>query len=154
LDFVFSSCAISLNFWEAHLLKVLLPYIFLAALLSIGTFSYVLQKRNNPNVFRNRHLANPIERALSIYVQIMIGLTTFVVMVGFSPFRCYNQMDGSFSLIPSSDLSCFDEVWWSYSAVTVIGLLQIICCHRFFSLSSGGIAEISPTTGFSGHLEC
>jgi hypothetical protein len=47
-------------------------------------------------------------------------------MVGFAPFRCFQQMDGNYSLVPSADLNCYDSLWWSNIYTVTIGLLQII----------------------------
>eukprot|EP00475_Leptophrys_vorax_P019219 TRINITY_DN26246_c0_g3_i3.p1 TRINITY_DN26246_c0_g3~~TRINITY_DN26246_c0_g3_i3.p1 ORF type:complete len:303 (-),score=53.21 TRINITY_DN26246_c0_g3_i3:57-965(-) len=87
--------------------------------------SYHFQKRRNPRAFRNRKLPNPIERALSLYIQGLIGLSTFLISSGLAPFRCYQQSDGSFTLLQSPDLNCYDEAWLSHLWIVIAGLLEI-----------------------------
>jgi hypothetical protein len=92
----------------------------------IGLITYRWQIFRHPRIFRNRKLPNPIERAISLWTQIIIGLVTYVIMVGFAPFRCFRQQDGSFSLIPSSNLNCYDEEWFSHLFIIGLGLLHIL----------------------------
>jgi hypothetical protein len=117
---------VHLDFWQAQLFKVLLPFIVFAVMIGLANVFYRFQEFRKPGRFRNRALADPVERAVSLYVQGMIGMSTYVVMVGFAPFRCYRQVDGVYSLVPSSDLNCYDQTWFSNIFTIVAGLLEIV----------------------------
>jgi hypothetical protein len=116
---------VQFDFWQAQTLKVLLPFLTFVIMVGLAFFFYKIQEYLYPGRYRNRSLPNPIERAVSIYVQGMVGLTTYVVMVGFAPFRCFRQVDGTFSLVPSSHLNCYDEIWFSNIFIIILGLLEI-----------------------------
>jgi hypothetical protein len=46
-------------------------------------------------------------------------------MVGFAPFRCFEQQDGEFTLVPSSNLNCYDHEWFSHYFIIGLGILHI-----------------------------
>jgi hypothetical protein len=95
-------------------------------MMGLAYASLKFQEFKQPGKFRNRAVPTPVERAVSLYVQGMVGLTTYVVMVGFAPFRCYRQVDGVYSLVPSSNLNCFDEKWYSNIFTILLGILEIV----------------------------
>jgi hypothetical protein len=105
---------------------VLLPFIVFCVTMSIAYVSYTYQAHRFPRRFAIQSMPSPIDRGISLYIRGILGLTTYVVMVGFAPFRCYQQPDGSYSLVPSSDLSCYDQDWFSHMFIIVLGLIEII----------------------------
>jgi hypothetical protein len=116
---------VRLDFWQAQIIKVLLPFILFVVMIGIAYVFYRFQEFKHPGKFRNRSLPNPLERAVSLYVQGLVGLTTYVVMVGFSPFRCCRQIDGVYSLVASSNLDCYDDFWFSNLFIAILGLGEI-----------------------------
>eukprot|EP00475_Leptophrys_vorax_P045397 TRINITY_DN9403_c0_g1_i2.p1 TRINITY_DN9403_c0_g1~~TRINITY_DN9403_c0_g1_i2.p1 ORF type:complete len:385 (+),score=92.20 TRINITY_DN9403_c0_g1_i2:2476-3630(+) len=125
-DVIISSCAFTLDFWQAQILKVLFPFMIFLAMMAFASCSFFIQKKKNPRAFRNRKFPNPIERAISLYVQGLIGLNTYLIAVGLAPFRCFQQTDGTYTLIPSANLDCYDQTWMSHVPVIALGLLEII----------------------------
>jgi hypothetical protein len=154
LDIFFSSCFVQLNFWEAQTFKVLLPFIVLAVLMGVAHIFYKYQDFKHPGIFFNRALPNPIEKAVSLYAQGMVGLTTYIVTVGFAPFRCYRQIDGAFTLVPSSNLNCYDQLWFSQLFTIALGLVEIALIPLVLILIAVLIGTPLLTTSSSGNLEC
>jgi hypothetical protein len=92
------------------------------------TFAFILQlyrKRFNPREYYNQTIASPIERSIFIYVLGVVGLTAYVMLVGMAPFRCFRQMDGTYTLVSSSSFNCYDEVWHSNMFTIVLGVVEI-----------------------------
>jgi hypothetical protein len=79
----------------------------------------------NPIEYHNRTTASPTERAIALYTLGTVGLTTFVIMVALAPFRCYKQMDGSYTLVPSANLNCYDKKWFSNIFIVILGILEV-----------------------------
>jgi hypothetical protein len=117
---------VKFDFWQAQLLKVLLPFIVFFVTISVAYGFQRYQEHKFPRRFAIQSMPSPIDRGVSMYIRGILGLTTYVVMVGFAPFRCYQQPDGSYSLVPSSDLSCYDQDWFSHMFIILLGLIEII----------------------------
>jgi hypothetical protein len=79
----------------------------------------------------NQREANAFERGLSFYLRAIVGLYTFLISVGLSPFRCYPQEDGTYTLVPSSSLNCYDKNWASHWFTIGVGLSQLIAVPCF-----------------------
>jgi hypothetical protein len=125
LDIFFSACLMTLDFWQAQLFKVMLPFIVLAVLLSVAFVMDKFRERQHPEI-ANRAFPNSMDKTISLYLKGVLGLTTYVVMVGFAPFRCFQHIDGTYSLVPSSSLSCYDAEWFEHLPIIVVGLMEII----------------------------
>jgi hypothetical protein len=72
---------------------------------------------------------------ISFYISGLLGLYTFLVITAMSPFRCFLQIDGSYTLIPSSNLNCYDKEWYTHLFVIVLGVLQIFLIPMVLSFT-------------------
>jgi hypothetical protein len=124
-DVFFSSCIVKPDFWQAQLIRIVLPVAVFVILIAVSFILYKFQQHQHPERFVNQSLPSPVDRAIALYLKMIMGMATYVVMVGFAPFRCYLQMDGTYTLVPSSDLNCYDEQWMSHINIIVLGLAQI-----------------------------
>jgi hypothetical protein len=103
---------------------ILASVLFFEALVIIG----VKQTRDKEYLthLQRRVSAHPFEKALSIYIFLITSLYTFIVSAVLSPFRCYPQADGSYTLIPNPSQNCFEETWKSHLPLIGFGILQIV----------------------------
>jgi hypothetical protein len=125
LDLLFSSCAFTADFWAIQAFKVLLPLISFLLLVLISGVAYLIQFVRKPNDLHSRKVANPFERAFSLYIGAGIGLQTYLISIGLAPFRCFQQLDGTYTLVSASKYNCYDSEWRSHGLVISIGLIQI-----------------------------
>jgi hypothetical protein len=56
----------------------------------------------------------------------MSTLHTFITSAVLSPFRCFPQSDGSYTLIPNPTQDCFTDSWKKWIPVIVLGFLYLI----------------------------
>jgi hypothetical protein len=70
--------------------------------------------------------ASPFERALSLFLACLAGMYIYLLTIALGPFRCFTQTDGTFTLVASPDLDCFDEEWSRHWFSVLIGLLYIV----------------------------
>jgi hypothetical protein len=123
IDVLFSTCALRGDFWVKHLLTVLLPMFVLSILLLIAIIVQQYRKRENPHYWDKRLFPNPFERAIFLFGSGLSPLYTYIISVAMAPFRCFEQFDGSYSLVPSPNLDCYDDQWRSHWIAITIGLL-------------------------------
>jgi hypothetical protein len=121
------ACVENIDFWNIYSIQVFLPLILCAALLAFAGLKQFLINRKNRHVVKAsfKSVADPFERAYSLLLLYLTSLFTLIVSVAFSPFRCYLQIDGSYTLIPKPSENCFDGVWLSHIWVIILALLFI-----------------------------
>jgi hypothetical protein len=76
-------------------------------------------------LFQRRVISNPFERALNVYLALLVGMHIYIT-VFLEPFRCFKQFDGSFTLVASPNLNCFDGDWSIHWFSIYVGLFYII----------------------------
>jgi hypothetical protein len=130
MDILFSSCLLQGDFWQKQLATVLLPISVFLGFLFIA--SLVWKYGENREFWEKRLRANPFERAGFLFGAALTPMYTYILSVAMAPFRCYKQGDGSYSLVPSPNLDCYDEQWWNQWAVITLGLLYVILIPVFF----------------------
>jgi hypothetical protein len=66
----------------------------------------------------------------------MTTLYIYILSATFSAFRCAPQDDGSFTLLSSPDLDCFDLLWYKNLWLILLGILILIFvpCSLYFIL--------------------
>jgi hypothetical protein len=64
---------------------------------------------------------------MSTFLMFLTTLYTFVLSMTFSAFRCAPQDDGSYTLLPSPSLDCYDSIWYNHLGVIIVGILVISC---------------------------
>jgi hypothetical protein len=110
-----------LDYWSLYGLQVMFPLVlpsvlFFESLIIIGIKTW--RRPTYLSHLRHRISAHPFEKALSIYIFLLTSLYTFIVSVALSPFRCYPQADGSYTLIPNPSQDCLmthgrnDFLWY------------------------------------------
>jgi heme/copper-type cytochrome/quinol oxidase subunit 2 len=117
---------IKATYWQSQLFKVLLPFIILVV---FAVFSIVLKlyrQKLNPEEYRIKRGSSPTEISISLYSYGMVRLATYVLLTGMSPFRCFKQMDGSYTLVASPNLDCYDQQWNSNTFTIFLGILQVV----------------------------
>jgi hypothetical protein len=120
------SCVLPDDFWIGQAVKVALPFILLLLLVIIASIVYLFQRCCQAAVLQKRLDANPFERVLSLYLSTLVGVYIYFMTTALSPFRCLQQADGTFTMVASPNLDCFDDVW-SKNLVTIsFGLLNTI----------------------------
>jgi hypothetical protein len=90
---------------------------------------YVVNRSKNPNYMRSTHnmtATNPFDNAIATYISLLSTLHTFITSAVLSPFRCFPQFDGSYTLIPNPSEDCFSESWKKWIPVIVLGFIYII----------------------------
>jgi hypothetical protein len=128
LEIFYSSCAIPDDFWLIHRLNISMPFIALAFLFLIACFAYKWFQRDDPNLLRNKIKASPFDNAISFYLSGLGSLYTFIINLSTNPFRCFQQIDGSYTLVPASYLDCYDLSWKQnyFSIVTGLAYIALI----------------------------
>jgi hypothetical protein len=126
---LYSACFIKTDYWTLLTTQILLPVAFPVLLLSIAVIVVLFNRCKDQDYFeklRRRLDSSPFERALSVYIFLLTGMYTFISSSSFSPFRCYPQADGTYTLIPDSTQDCYGQEWKKHIWIIAIGLLQII----------------------------
>jgi hypothetical protein len=75
---------------------------------------------------------NPYERAIFLYSWGLSSMYTCICSIGFQPFRCYIQNDGSHTLVPAPYLDCFDSNWRENWFLVFLGLSYVILIPLYF----------------------
>jgi hypothetical protein len=112
-------------------LRVFLPLILLFVIMSIAFITHRVQKSRRRGLME---LTPPMETARSLYFKGLIVFYTFIVSVGLSPFRCFEQEDGTSTLVASSSLNCYDANWRSHGFTIALGVLEIIAIPGFLTV--------------------
>jgi hypothetical protein len=117
-----------MGYWTQYSIQALAPLILFGVLFFIGALKHVIF------CWKNRHFikavykseASPFERSFAFYLFFLTSLFTFIASVAFSPFRCFQQVDGLYTLISNPSEDCYDGVWFSHIWVIAFALLFII----------------------------
>ena len=129
-----------MDYWTQYSIQALAPLILFGVLYFIGALKYVIFSWRNRHFIRAKHKseAAPFERAFSLYLFFLTSLFTLIASVAFSPFRCFKQDDGSYTLISNPSEDCYDGVWFSHIWAIVFSLLFIVAVpvSIFFLLRS------------------
>jgi hypothetical protein len=133
MDIFFSSCTLPEDFWAVRSLSVALPVIIAVAVLMISFGAHELIKRKNPKALQDKRIPDPFERGIYFYSAGLLAMYTFLLSIALSPFRCFEQVDGSWTLVPAPYLNCFDDNWNKHGVSTFFGLLYIILIPLFFA---------------------
>jgi hypothetical protein len=104
----------------------------MAVLLFLAFVLFIFEKRKNPSVLKQKLHANPFEKAMWIFGAGVGPLYTYLISVAMAPFRCLKQIDGSYTLVPSPNLDCFDAQWNRNLATIMLGLLMVFLIPTFF----------------------
>jgi hypothetical protein len=125
----FSSCLLPDNFWTIHNFTVGLPVMILGSLLLIASaVSLVHKAQGNRSV--NQYLADPFDKAIYFYSLGLVSMYTFIINIALTPFRCYQQSDGSMTLLPASHLDCYDSQWKQNWFSITVGILSPLLFHQ------------------------
>jgi hypothetical protein len=109
--------------------------IVLALFLAAASVVYFYYRWNYPILITKRSAASPFEIALSMYLAILVGLYIYMLTIALEPFRCFQQADGTLTLVASPNLDCFDATWSQNMFSIVVGLLYIIGIPSFLILA-------------------
>jgi hypothetical protein len=118
--FAFDCFVENLGFWNSFTIKVVSLIFVFVFMLSIG---YCVS-RLKPQT-KNLHSANALDKSIAAFLIALTTLYTYVLSTIFSAFRCFPQDDGTFTLLSSPSLDCYDSVWNKYIFVIVVGILII-----------------------------
>lgn len=125
LDLILSPfCIFKLEFWQTFTLKIFLIIGSFLLIYGIGFIATRLNRRKIDSSSLSQ--ASYLEKSISTFVVVLSTLYTFVLSSIFSAFRCFKQDDGSFTLLSSPSLDCYDETWYSNLYVIVLGVLIIM----------------------------
>ncbi len=82
--------------------------------------------------------ASPFERALSLFLFFLTTLFILIVSSAFSPFRCFKQIDGSYTLISKPSEDCYDIEWFSHIWIVTFAcsFICLVPLSIFFLLRS------------------
>jgi hypothetical protein len=129
-EIFFSMEYFSGSFWNTYSSKVASIYFLFPVMFAIGYVVYVLKKESRKITSTSLH------KAISSFITILKGLYIYILTATFSAFRCVPQDDGTFTLLSSPELDCYDEIWFENVWVIVFGILVQICvpCYLFFVL--------------------
>jgi hypothetical protein len=126
LEFFFSfECIFSdFNFWDSFTLKsisllVVLAFMYLTGVL-LSCFEIRFQKK------KKKILASALDKSIDAFLVFLTTLYTYVLSSIFSAFRCYPQDDGSYTLLSSPSLDCYDSLWFDHLFVIALGILVIV----------------------------
>lgn len=104
------------------------PLVSGCFILLMGWIVHVLQKRYQKVYAGDRgdfQVSSVIDNAISIIVTVENLMYTQIASNTFSPFRCFQQIDGTFTLIPNPSQDCYSGEWFRHFPVIVFGMLQL-----------------------------
>jgi heme/copper-type cytochrome/quinol oxidase subunit 2 len=124
-------CIKALSFWDSYLTVILLITFSLPVMMAIAYFISCIRSKK-----KSYNSASEIERSISTFLSIMSTLYTFVLSSVFKAFRCYPQDDGSYTLLSSPNLDCYDTVWFNNFGIIFISILIVVLvpCVLFWIL--------------------
>jgi hypothetical protein len=132
LKVFYASCTFPDDFWVLHALNISLPWISLGVLFASAWISVQIFQRKDPKFMESKLKPNPYERAIFLYSSGLSSMYTFICSIGLAPFRCYEQDDGSQTLVPAPSLDCFDSRWKENWFLVLLGLSYVIFIPLYF----------------------
>jgi hypothetical protein len=121
-------CIVNIGFWNAFLLKILLIIFVPLIMLTIG---YLLTRYSKIPKTVSARYASKYERSIAFVLILISTLYTSLLSNILSVFRCYPQGDGTFTLLSSPSLDCYDSLWFKHFALISIGILIIVSIPIF-----------------------
>jgi hypothetical protein len=112
------------KFWGNFTIKTLsLPILFIFTYL-VGIFIsrlYLTRRRKE-----SRLLASALDKSIALFFVVLTNMYTFILSNVLSAFRCFPQDDGTFTLLSSPALDCYDSYWNDHIPILSFGILMII----------------------------
>jgi hypothetical protein len=125
-DVLNMSCFFRTDYWSIYRLQVFFPFIVLAILLVVSSLVRLYVWKVRPNTLVRRTLADPFERALSMYIFLLTSLFVYLLSITFSPFRCFPQIDGTQTLLPNPSQDCYGKEWKANLGFIVFALFEVV----------------------------
>jgi hypothetical protein len=125
-DVLNMSCFFRASYWTFYRIQVSFPFILLAVILVLASGIYVVTWIRNRDAFTQHKVATPFEKGLSVYLFLLTSLFVYQLSVAFAPFRCFPQIDGTYTMLPNPQENCFDTTWKRNSGVTAVALIEVI----------------------------
>jgi hypothetical protein len=97
----------------------------------IASIAYLIQWKRGSETLKKHLNASPFERALSLYLAILVGMYLYILTTALEPFRCFEQPDMSLTLVASPNLDCFDSNWSNHWVSIGFGLVYMITVPVF-----------------------
>jgi hypothetical protein len=121
--FAFECIVREFSFWDSFTLKTVLIIIVFSFIFLVGMFFTFLKSRIKS--LRLKLVANPLDKSIAAFLMLLTSLYTFVLSSILSAFRCFPQGDGSYTLIPSPSLDCYDSIWYDHLGIIAIAIVLI-----------------------------
>jgi hypothetical protein len=117
-----------MDFWRLYTLQAFTPFVLFGILFVYSALIRFYMKKKYPKQLEMRLQADPFEKALSLYLFFLTSLFTLIASIALSPFRCFPQEDGTFTLIPKPSEDCFSKEWNAhlFTIIIAISLLFVI----------------------------
>jgi hypothetical protein len=112
------------EFWKVHKVKVFFPIEFFLLTILASCTHYEFKRKFPPG--RSSSLKNSLESAVGIYLSVLAGMYIYVLTMSLEPFRCFQQVDGSFTLVASPNYDCYDREWNHNKGFIIFGVLHIV----------------------------
>ncbi len=122
-----SGCFFGGDFWRTYLFRNCSPFLLLGLILCAVYISQKIEIRFRAKIANGiRSGGSALEKAISLYLMALTSLYTFVLSNSMSAFRCFLQGDGSYTLVSSPDLNCYDSSWNSNLFSIFLGMIVTI----------------------------
>jgi hypothetical protein len=108
-DLFSPSCAIPIDFWDYYQSQMLAPLIFLGVIV-LFHFPVFLKERKKQNQSLSAW-SNFLSKVIVSLVFIFSNMFTFLTSKVLGPLECYQQPDGTFTMVLSPSERCFSGSW-------------------------------------------
>jgi hypothetical protein len=126
LDFLFGlDCLGRIGFWDTFMLRIIALFS-ISVFLLVGCYLYekVYRKSRTGQAGAKFYFKNAVfDKCISLLLMLTSTFYTFVLSMILSAFRCYPQEDGTFTLLPSPSLDCYDSEWYKHVWIIVLGIM-------------------------------
>jgi hypothetical protein len=126
-DVFFSmDCVFLGSFWAGFSFKIFSLYLSVGFMLGLGYFLSRFFKTGASQ-------ASYFDKSSSAVLIFASSLHTFGLSTAFSAFRCFPQEDGSYTLLSSPSMDCYDSLWYANSWAIVLGIASVFILPIFLS---------------------
>jgi hypothetical protein len=123
IDLFAPECSVPMTFWDKYLIKMFSPLIFIAVVIVVMLTKLVWAKIFKTSAAFSTKFASLKNRVISLFITGISSLYILLTSGALSPFVCTKNLNGTFSLTRSPNISCYEGEWMNMLPLIVIFLL-------------------------------
>jgi len=120
------------DFWASFGVQSQFGLMTGAYIVLAGFAIHSFRSHFNADYYRKVFMQMPMERASSLFLYFVLSFYTAIIAQVMTPFNCFKQTDGTYTLVSYPSLNCFDSIWNSNLGLIVFSLIQTLAIPSYF----------------------